>query len=167
MDHLTPKKKPLRLLNAEELERLQYLSGLRIPIEKLAPLFKNAAGQCLTKDALDEIISRQVAAQNALEKGRALASSNIKSTLFQLASGEENPEAIQKKKGKWKERPDFRALQYWCDTQEGFKRTLAVEMSGVDGAPIQTQEVALTKEQLAETMRRIKEALPDDLDDDE
>jgi hypothetical protein len=125
MSHYRKKRPPKRrLLTESELSLLESLGGVRLPMKDIASMFKMSNGNPMSLSTLEETINYQEAARDALMRGRARAKGKIHSTLFQLATGERD-----ETNKLWKVKPDMSALRFWCETQEGFKRSEAADLT--------------------------------------
>lgn len=100
--------KKRRVLNEDELKKLRYFSGIRLPNEHMAAMFG------MKKDAFEHMIGKDAVARSALEEGRGAASNKIRGLLYIRAT----------------EDKDFQALKFWCETQEGFAKTENLNISG-------------------------------------
>lgn len=135
-------KKPPRRFTPEEIERLKGYSAIRLPIHQIAALFK------VSLTWFEEIVKKDAAARNAISEGRASASHNFRVRLYQKAVTE----------------GDVQAMKFWAVTQEGFRTTESIELSGPNQQPIEirTELSDLTSEQLAAQIRILKAKLADE-----
>lgn len=127
----------MRRLNAQELEHLEWLVGIRVPQDQMASFFKNKKGEPMSPASFESLLKRDKAARYALLRGRAKAALKVRNTIYQQAIGEEilDPQTGMPT-GQYKRLPSERMLEYWCNTQEGFKREDNLKLSGhVTGAP--------------------------------
>jgi hypothetical protein len=115
----------------KQISQVEAWSAVRVPMEHMASLLG------ISKDTLERAIKKNDALRAALDIGRAKASANVRTTLYNMG-------VIDK---------DFQALRFWCQTQEGFKITERQELTGADGAPIATTQ--LTPEQRRQEIDRI------------
>ena len=141
------KKKPRRRLTDEEIIKIEAWSAIRIPMESMAALLNMAVSQ------LENEINRRPEIQQAIASGRAKGKLKPVRTLYERATGRE---AYTDEKGKFHEAipVDFQALKFWLQTQEGFKTSDKVEISGPNGAPIETKEC--TREELEARLLLLK-----------
>lgn len=118
-----------RKFTPEECELMKKLSGIRVPRHQMCQFFKNKKGQPYTDAGFEEAITYCSAARNAIIEGRSKASTKVRNTLFQLATGEEVVGPDGKPTGMFRRDPDMSALRFWCETQEGFKRADAAALA--------------------------------------
>jgi hypothetical protein len=134
--------KPPREFTETEIKQLRVFAGIRLPNEHMA------AALGMSQDTFERALKKNDTARAAVLEGRASASKNIRGTLYSLALGVKNTG----KKGGYKIKPDYNALKFWCQTQEGFKSADRLELTGANGGPIET-----TQETQEERLKRIAE----------
>lgn len=143
-------------LDDKDIKQIEYLSGIRVPMEHIA----GAIG--VSKDTLERMVKKNDAVRAAIDTGRSKATTKVRGTLYSEATGSRpvvkmipilNDDGTVKrdKRGQiqYEEEvisqgkpPDIQALKFWCETQEGFKRTEVVEMVGRDGGPVKIQNLS-------------------------
>lgn len=135
MSHYRKKNPPKRRqFNEEELKHLKWLASIRLPQDIMASFFKNAKGDPMTPMAFDEVLRTQAAARHAFHEGTIRSKVDARGTLFRMAMGE--PEVVAgKPTGRWIREPNWNALKFWCETQEGMKRAEKLEVTGLDKLP--------------------------------
>jgi hypothetical protein len=125
-------------LTKEQLELLQKLSGIRLPMDQIATMLD------ISYDTLDRMSKSSGAVRAAIDKGRAKGSSLYRQTVYQMAVGEKNP----------------RMLEFWGKTQEGFKTADRLELTGADGGPVNTLSLDhLSDEELETRLAALKNKL--------
>lgn len=103
-------KKQRRVLTEQEIGKLEGFSAIRLPVGEIAALLNMGKTELLYQQKRNPLVRR------AIENGRASAAQHVRRTLFQMATGK------QTKDGNYTQKPDFPALRFWCETQEGFVR---------------------------------------------
>lgn len=166
-----------RRLTEEELVKVEAWSQVRHPIALMATMLG------MSESSLTEIFARDADARYRLEVGRANGRDLPVRTAYQQATQprevtETHAEMIPTGKTDAQGQPilqrrvkkvtkvlppDPSATRFWLQTQEGFKSTQALELTGKDGAPIATDGGQETKEailaELAELQEIIKERM--------
>lgn len=162
-----------RVLTDAEIAKIEGWSMIRHPLDDMAKLL----GMSLT--ALEEIINKDDRARNAISEGRSKGRDRVINTLFNMGTLEREVEEVTEevfgtgrfdengqeikhkriKRVKKKILPDPGSLKFWLQTREGFKITEAIELTGKDGAPIQTQEVEATKDEILKELSELTEML--------
>lgn len=155
---MPPKRKPL---SEDQKRQLEYYGGLNMSLFKCGQLIGGPSDRKLREEMLKDSSVRE-----AYERGRAKVGGQARHTLLEMALGVKNKDKDKEKKP-WKIEPDFRALKLWCETQEDFKTTSLVEVSGINGKPIESTTV-LSKDQIRARLKRLRQInkLTDDDGDD-
>lgn len=117
------------VLSDKQIEELETMAGLGIPMESIAAIFG------MSKDTLEARVKDQAGVKSAIERGKG----KVRATIYQTAYN-------QAMSG------NTAMLIFWLKTREGWKETDRLELTGADGKPLEV--TALTYEQ---RQRRIKE----------
>ncbi len=125
----------LRVLTAEEIIKIQAWSVVKLPREHMAALLS------ISVDTFDDIVKRQDAVRTALESGRGQGSINIRQTLYWKAMGKPAEKDAKGKVIKPATPPDFQAMKFWCQTQEGFKTHDVVEFRNGEASALSDEEL--------------------------
>lgn len=153
---------PRRTLTREEIIQVEGWSKIRLPVYTMAGLLG------ISKQTLIDIIAKSDTVSQAIQRGRDIGKQAVTNTLFMLATMEREVEEVTEevygtgkyndkgeqimqkrvKRLKKKIQPDPASLKFWLQTQEGFKITESIELTGKDGGPIQTQEVMQSEEDI-------------------
>lgn len=123
-------RKAPRKLTEKELGALEGYCVLRMPLDDIAILMG------LGRDWLERAYKKNDEVRAAIDGGRAKSSTQIRTTLFQMAVGKK---AVTDEKGKIvqpAQPPDFKAAKFWAQTQEGFTTKVQLEHTGADGKPL-------------------------------
>lgn len=114
--------KQRRKFTDKELNQIEGWSAIRLPLEEIAILLK------VDRDWFAQLAKKDGAVRTALDDGQAKSKGNIRQTLYQMAMGRAG--------GKTQDgtivppqAPDFKALRFWCQTQEGFKINVGLEIT--------------------------------------
>jgi hypothetical protein len=149
------KEKKIKL-TSEQLKALEGMSKVRLPVDMMAAILG------ISKSTLERLTKGDAAVREAISRGRANASGLVRNTLFRLAT--EKVEVVEKtvegknvKTKTYTREPDMRAMELWVTTQEGFKRTDKLEVTGPDGGPIETTE--LSKKERAAAIKALDKKL--------
>lgn len=126
--------------------RIYQNSKLRMPLDQIA------ADLGLSKDYLIELSKKDDAVRNSIARGVAKSSKVMRRTLAERALGlperevDSIVEQVDKKTGKVKRIKvktklppvpgDNRMLEFFLRSQEGYRTTERVELTGADGVPI-------------------------------
>jgi len=131
--------KSRRVLTPEELKVLREMSGVRLPFDMMATLLG------MSHDTLNRLYKQSIAVRASIDEGRASASNTVRKTLFITAVGRQPRTIVDPETGERRtdpgQSPDVQAMRFWCETQEGFKRAEALELTGAGGGPIITADV--------------------------
>lgn len=125
------KKKPRRKLTADELKMLEGWSMVRLPMEDMAVLLG------MSKDWLEHLYKKDAAVQSAIDGGRSNARGRVRKTLFSMAMGQKAQFNAKGELVDPAKTPDFQALKFWCQTQEGFKTADKLELVGKDDSKLE------------------------------
>lgn len=131
----------------KEIKLVYQLSAIRMPTNQIAEIIG------ISKSTFERMIHTNNNLRDALESGRNDASHKVRATLFELATRREveiqretikvdaQGNIIDRKTTVMKKRvdPEFKALEFWCKTQEGMRPVSALEISGPNGSPIKTE----------------------------
>lgn len=112
--------KQRRKFTEKELNQIEGWSAIRLPLEEIAILLK------VDKDWFLQLAKKDSAVHTALDDGRAKSKGSIRQTLYQMAMGRAGG-TTQDGKVVAPQAPDFKALRFWCQTQEGFKINYGIE----------------------------------------
>lgn len=144
--------KPQIVLTPEQLDTLKQLAMIKLPIEQCAHVLK------ISGDTLTHLIKNDDTVNTVYHEGASSGSRGVRATLFQMAMGKKpklDPQTgVVIETG---EAPDFQALKFWCQTQEGFKSADRIEVTGADGQAIQFKN--LSPDEAAGTAERILERI--------
>lgn len=124
-----------RKLTPDEIRQLETMSGLRLPTHQIAAILG------LSKTHLEVLIKKDDAARNAVEMGRAVASTTVRQRAYEQAIG-----------------GNTTMLIFWLKTQEGFRETDRLELSGPNGGPIESTR-ELTPEMRQKKIEKYKKLL--------
>lgn len=102
------------------IDQMKVMSGLGMPSDQMAAIFS------ISKDTLERAIKRQPDARAALEKGRAMASTNVRQTAYKMATSGNNPSMTM----------------FWLKTREGFRETDRLEVTGADGSALVKSDIS-------------------------
>jgi hypothetical protein len=149
-----PRKKKL---SDKQYELIRNLAIIRLPRHMMATSLN------MSKSMFDTLAKKDARMRQVLEDGNATASKNVRKTLYAMAVGHREivektvtAEGLITTKIIQTEVPaDFQALRYWCDTQEGFKKTEKFEITGSDGGPIEVGAPDPVK--LAKRLKQLRE----------
>lgn len=110
-------------LTPEQIHSLFECSKLRMPMRQIASVL-GISKATLERLAAENDHDNEI--YEAIEKGRAEASQNIRNTAYRMAiSGLEPAMTI-----------------FWLKTQEGWRETTRFEHTGADGEPIKTMDLS-------------------------
>lgn len=112
-----------RILTKEELKMIEGMAMVRLPLPMMATIMG------IAEDTLQRMYKNDAAVREVIDGGQAKSSQTVRKTLFQMAVGYKDD------KGK-RHDPDFQALKWWTQSQEGFKSAERLELTGADGAPL-------------------------------
>jgi hypothetical protein len=101
-------------LSQEEIQRIETMAGLGLNVEQIALIMKTP------KRTLERRLVETEGAQDAIERGRAVAVSQVTKTLFQMAVSGKEPSATY----------------FYLKCRARWKETSTVEHTGKDGNPI-------------------------------
>jgi hypothetical protein len=118
-----------RVLDEKELKQLEGMAAIRLPLDQIATLLGFGSER-----ALSLYLARDTAARLRMNEGRGKAAANFRQTAYALAM-KSGPQQM-------------RAVEFWGRTQEGFKTTDAIELSGPSGGAIETKD--MSKEEVQE-----------------
>jgi len=128
-------KQERRELTPDEIEKLETMSGYRLPMQQIAAILG------MSKSTLERCCKKDDAARGAVEKGRALASAAIIQSAYAQAIG-----------------GNTTMLIFWLKTQEGWRETSRLELCNPDGSPI-IEARELTSDQRQKRLDRYKTML--------
>jgi hypothetical protein len=111
--------KPKPQLTPEQIKRVETYAGIGLSVEKMAAIFG------ISKRTLERIVKAQPEVNDALLKGRAIASSTVLKTAYDMATSGKNPVMTI----------------FWLKVREHWKETQVLEHTGKDGAPIEHAEI--------------------------
>lgn len=128
-----------RKLTPEELDLIEGCSALNMPYDQMAVLLKTSAS------TFDRMIKTYPALREALARGRTRGSRHARTTLYTMATGSPEQKLRDKETGEVTKiipakEPDFQALKFWCQTQEGFRSADRLELTGANGAPLHSAD---------------------------
>lgn len=141
-----PQKKKVKQLTMDDIKKVEAMAAVRLPNDMIATILG------IGHNRFTKMLKLDAALREAMERGRANASGTVRNTLYQMAIGAPAVKGVDGKLIEPKKPPEFQALKFWCQTQEGFKIADKIELSGPDGAPIATtdktreEKLALLKE---------------------
>ena len=146
-------------LTPDQIKMLEGMAAIRLPNEQIARILG------VSRETFEKHLKRNKAARLALEKGKAQGSQKVHQTAFQLATGytrQYEQEWFNPKTKQWETRiarevvpPDPKMLQFWLKTQEKWRETDRLELTGPDGAPLKVTE--LPRETRQEKLRQYLE----------
>jgi len=149
-----------RQFTPEEIKAIAGMAAVRLPTDQIATIMG------MSKETFERRVKKDSALRDAIEKGRANASGTIRNTLYRMATTDREiveettigvgPKARKVVKKK-KVGPDVNALRFWCETQEGFKRTEKLELSGPGGKPVEVSKIS--PEERKEILKKYNEKL--------
>lgn len=122
-------------LTPKDIEQLEKMGSMGMPIYQMAYLLG------MHTETLRRWIKKIPEAQRAMELGKATSSYNVRATLYNMASSGDN----------------FQATKFWLKTQEGFRETDRLELTGKDGEEIKV----MNKIDRAKIVKRYKKMLDD------
>lgn len=128
-----PRGRPRIPLSAQEVKNIEAMAGLGMSMTQISHVLgmSRATLERRMKDSPPEL-----AAKEALDRGRAMAISAVSKTAFEMAkSGKESG-----------------MTQFWLQCRANWKKTESKEISGPDGAAIE-----IASEDEASLMARIKD----------
>lgn len=106
-------------LSPKEVESIESMSGYGMSMEQIAQVLR------MSKATLQRRLNDtppELGAKNALERGRAIAITNITKTAFDMArSGKESG-----------------MTQFWLQCRAGWVKKEGIELTGKNGAPLQS-----------------------------
>lgn len=109
-----PQKKARRL-DEKEIGQLETMGALRLPLDHCAAILG------MSKVTLERCMKKNPAARDALERGKANASANIRQRAYEQAMA-----------------GNTTMLIFWLKTQEGWRENDRLEISGDGGGPVRT-----------------------------
>lgn len=120
-------RKPKFQLTPEQIKQVETMSGLGLNLVQMGALFG------VSKVTFERLMKKNIAAREALEKGRAVAASSVTKTAYNLAVSGKVPAMTM----------------FWLKCRERWTEIQRHEHSGPDGNPIETVDKStLTNEQL-------------------
>jgi len=127
------RKKPF---TPEQIDMIEKMASVRMPMVTIAGFLD------VSKDCLEKRAKKDKVLQAAIDKGRTKGTMKVYQTAFQLATGYKRArEVFDQEKGKMKTLyedvpPDPVMLKFWLKTQEKWRETDRLELTGKDGAPL-------------------------------
>ena len=141
--------KKQKKLSADELKLVQGMAEQRLPLHNIAMILK------VSDSTLDRMIRDQPDLRDAIYRGRAVGTQKAYRAAFELATGYTRVHKIRsynQRTGKWTVKtreedipPDPNMLRFWLKTQEGWRETDRIEISGPGGGPIQVEEMSVAE----------------------
>lgn len=109
------------IFTQEQYKEAEEYAGLRMPYWQIASLMGLSLGN------FNDILRRDKLLQQAIMRGRAIVSHDIRRSILEKARGKKD----KNDPDKYAYQPDFAAQKFWALSQEGFKEehTLAVNLS--------------------------------------
>lgn len=133
------------ILSPEQIKSLEQMCAFRMNQRDIAAILG------ISETTLQRLLKYSQPAREAADRGRAKGSLKAYSTAFQLATGHEVEKEVVKynaHRGRYetvkvmeKVPPDSNMLRFWLQTQEGWRRTDKIELSGPGGGPIAIEEM--------------------------
>lgn len=130
-----------RQFTEEEFKILYELAALKMPLDQIAQVMR------MHEQTLQRMMKNDERVHDTIVRGRNDTSRQVRATLYQMAVGKKQRMPEKDRNGKIimpaqkAVDADFQALRFWCETQEGFKRSesLDVKMNFGEG-PLSEEE---------------------------
>lgn len=145
------KKRPTKLskLTPEQLTMIEGMAQQRLPLHNIAMILG------VSDSKLDKMIRENEELRQAIYRGRAVGTQKAYRSAFELATGYTRVHKIRtynQRTGRWTVRtreedvpPDPNMLRFWLKTQEGWRETDRIEISGPGGGPVQVEEMSVAE----------------------
>lgn len=134
-----------KTLTPEQIKMVEGMAAMRMPSDKIAVILG------VSKDTFERMMKRDKELGAAVERGRARGTQKAYSTAFQVATGYTRTYEVDwfnPKTGRWEKRsktedvpPDVNMLRFWLKTQEGWRETDRLEITGAGGGAIKVDEM--------------------------
>lgn len=134
-----------KILTPEQIKSIEAMSAMRIPHEKMAIILG------ISKETLERMAKRNKEVKDALDKGLARGTNKVFQTAFQMATGYTRTVEVEwynPKSGRWETRtkredvpPDVNMLRFWLKTQEGWRETDRLEITGAGGGSLKIEDM--------------------------
>jgi len=134
-----------KTLTPEQIKMVEGMAAMRMPSDKIAVILG------VSKDTFERMMKRDPELGAAVERGRARGTQKVYSTAFQVATGYTRTYEIDwynPKTARWEKRtktedvpPDVNMLRFWLKTQEGWRETDRLEITGAGGGAIKIEEL--------------------------
>jgi hypothetical protein len=114
-----------RKLTDEQLKMCHKMAALNMPFEYMAALLG------IQYDSFILLIKTNKLLRTTIQQGRAATNNNVRVTILEKAMGKPPVTDADGKILIPAIEPDFAAMKYWSETQEGFKKTTIMEVPGL------------------------------------